>query len=566
VKEMKAAPVLDDSVDQQKEAEYVELLKKNEKLCGHLNVAQQVYQYELQFKDEHYRDNFVSILESKIPHAQKTYAQSMKNKEETDQTKREDLVDKEVQKLTREKQIEWENKVEDSKKRVETRKEELRVMNEDKLAKTENMRKQIAEEKETVKLLNEEIQRKKADQEQIIESLKTLRETKVNLENTVVEKHSIYKNQIEDHEREWKKEELLMSIGTQNHERLKKLYEDVLALRSEQIQYLQTKSKYDRVMRKRESVTKELMHYHMLTDSRELLFTLADKAIDIASGIAPRDEPVQLSSPLERSNSTSKLKDMKLQSPMQDNRSSDSQTEVATPVQKSFTTMSQQEIDDVLAKSYPYDKKNILALVVDYLKSGSVMKIHSRGRRPRRFLFTISEDLQSLCWKDENFANMENVTVYTLPLLAIKAVSLGQYSDTFKQSQFASKEDDFYYSFSLLHSSDKTIDMTSMNCFDFEAWILGLSAILGLRPQWGKPLKNIGPNDLVTQFTPQEIALCENCHVLAETYWYLKGIVDNLKQNRRPDISRGQMRVLSQLDILRSDRLYAFLYRPQQQQ
>ena len=80
--------------------------------------------------------------------------------------------------------------------------------------------------------------------------------------------------------------------------------------------------------------------------------------------------------------------------------------------------------------------------------------------------------------------------------------------------------------------------------------------------QWGKSLKKIGTAEEEAQLSEEEITLCHNCHIYCDTFIYLKNLVEKLKR-QSIDISRGQMRVLSQLDILRSDRLHKFLYRKQ---
>jgi len=77
-------------------------------------------------------------------------------------------------------------------------------------------------------------------------------------------------------------------------------------------------------------------------------------------------------------------------------------------------------------------------------------------------------------------------------------------------------------------------------------------------------MQHVGQKEAVDLLTESELELCSSNHVYVEAFLFIRNLINELRENNMVDLTRGQMRVLSQLDVIRSDKLMSFFYPDQQ--
>lgn len=170
-----------------------------------------------------------------------------------------------------------------------------------------------------------------------------------------------------------------------------------------------------------------------------------------------------------------------------------------------------------------YDSPTLVADVLKYLGSGTIMMKHGRSGKPHRRKFWVSNISLSreLIWVDpEKYPGSERNSI---PIVDIAGVTLGQYSKVFKRHP-AESEKEFYLSFTInLKDGSRTLDIVADTLVDFEAWVLGICHLAKVDPKWGKPL-DIAKDEFLNSVSAKEKKVLEANHISPTTYMKLKQI------------------------------------------
>lgn len=180
-----------------------------------------------------------------------------------------------------------------------------------------------------------------------------------------------------------------------------------------------------------------------------------------------------------------------------------------------------------------YDSPTLVADLVKFLRGGTVMLKHGRMGKPHRRLFWVSSahGRPELFWMDPDARNADRPSV---KLDDVAFIKLGSFSKVFKRHPVKPPSDAFFRCFTIgLKNGGRTVDIVADTVADYEAWVVGLSWMIGVDPCWGgKPDITKEPGfDKLTYF---ESNLCEGNYIMPQDYLALKKEV-----LRRIEIVRG---------------------------
>lgn len=168
-----------------------------------------------------------------------------------------------------------------------------------------------------------------------------------------------------------------------------------------------------------------------------------------------------------------------------------------------------------------YDSPTLVADLVKFLRGGTVMLKHGRMGKPHRRLFWVSSarGKPELLWMDPDsrFADRSSIK-----LDDVAYINLGSFSKVFKRHPIRASTDAFYRCFTVgLKHNRRTVDIVADTVADYEAWVVGLSWMIGVDPCWGgKP--DISREREFDQLTFFESNLCETNYVMPIDYLTLK--------------------------------------------
>ncbi|KAG5498651.1 hypothetical protein JKF63_02937 [Porcisia hertigi] len=168
-----------------------------------------------------------------------------------------------------------------------------------------------------------------------------------------------------------------------------------------------------------------------------------------------------------------------------------------------------------------YDSPTLVQDLLRFLRSGSRMIKHCRRGKPHERIFWVSTQRgkKELFWKapdshSENFAFID--------LSEVSFIQAGCFGKVFARHRIPPTDPAFFRAFTIgLKRGGRTVDVVAETLPDYEAWIIGLSHLIGLDPVWG------GKIDLTTEvgtdrLTYFESSVCEANYIRPLDYLELK--------------------------------------------
>jgi hypothetical protein len=533
VKEIKTSSnVSSRESDQQKnEAAFVTSLRENERLSAIVRVMVDAFNYKPQIihnklinENTFDKDEDVDLLTKE---GIREYQRYSRKQEDAQKQIRDNLLLEETKKLTFEQEQEIDKEINQVQEKIAALAKSLQEAKEIGQAHIRELERKVENQEHGLKATKDDVIKKEVEKIKFDALLKSLQREKERLEHSVIAQHQQHSNEISEEVNEWNREELRMEKKHRKHHRERQMMASLVELRDEQIKYHAQLQRFKALRTRADEVGEQVMFYEIRGFSKQLVHGFIDDAV--------RKKELQ---------------------------------------RLALTNEEETRLSGIISKRYPYDKEDILAQVLEYLKSGCML--YWRNHNLQQYFYL---ENASICWRESEDEPVNSNTVSVIPLDSITHVSLGKYelkkgrqslSDTLRLNRSSSSllssprtpksdDTDFYLSFTVFYAKGrKSLDISATNSFDFEAWILGLSTLLEVEPTWGSPLELDSLH--YGQVTQQEIDLCKNNHIRLQVYDYVKDIVAYLEVKDGSKLSRGQMRVLSKLDIIRSNVLYDYLY------
>ena len=118
----------------------------------------------------------------------------------------------------------------------------------------------------------------------------------------------------------------------------------------------------------------------------------------------------------------------------------------------------------------------------------------------------------------------------------VTSIVMGQYSKVFRRNQTDMTEPEFYLSFTLnCKNGKRTVDVVAETASEFEAWLMGLSHVLKMVPEWGKALDLRGEEGQ-NRLRKEELELCSKTHITPQLFLKLKEVVNNRREEVKNSI------------------------------
>jgi hypothetical protein len=150
-------------------------------------------------------------------------------------------------------------------------------------------------------------------------------------------------------------------------------------------------------------------------------------------------------------------------------------------------------------------------------------------------------------------------TSHAVSFDSIRHFILGQYSPKFQKYPAAHGSEEFYRSFTLFYGSgNDSLDVMAENEADFEALLIGLSALLHVEPRFGYGI-DVSSEPGFFELDLDEVELCQSYHMSPYYYNEACGIIMQ-EQRRRGYVTIYDVRVATGLDILRCIKIHQILF------
>mmetsp|Transcript_38423 Transcript_38423/g.63865 ORF Transcript_38423/g.63865 Transcript_38423/m.63865 type:complete len:759 (-) Transcript_38423:765-3041(-) len=180
-----------------------------------------------------------------------------------------------------------------------------------------------------------------------------------------------------------------------------------------------------------------------------------------------------------------------------------------------------------------YDAENLIHDILKYLQSGTLLLKHGRNCKPHFRKFWISDDTKQLCWVDPDNPKSKRSEI---DMKEVTSIVMGQYSKVFRRNQTDMTEPEFYLSFTLnCKNGKRTVDVVAETASEFEAWLMGLSHVLKMVPEWGKALDLRGEEGQ-NRLRKEELELCSKTHITPQLFLKLKEVVNNRREEVKNSI------------------------------
>lgn len=180
------------------------------------------------------------------------------------------------------------------------------------------------------------------------------------------------------------------------------------------------------------------------------------------------------------------------------------------------------EEQDLLYLQNVYDSPSLIQDLIKFLKTGCVMVKHGRSGKPHRRMFWVStaRSKRELLWMQPDAKSNDRSSV---DLEQVTYIQLGCFSKVFKRHPIPPSDPAFYRSFTI-GLKGRTVDVVADSLPDYEAWVVGLSHLVGVDPAWGGKL-NVSAEMGFDRLNFFESSLCESNYIYPMDYLSLKKAV-----------------------------------------
>ncbi|KAG5497914.1 hypothetical protein GH5_02708 [Leishmania sp. Ghana 2012 LV757] len=186
-----------------------------------------------------------------------------------------------------------------------------------------------------------------------------------------------------------------------------------------------------------------------------------------------------------------------------------------------------------------YDSPTLVQDLIRFLRSGSRMLKHCRRGKPHQRIFWVSTQRgkKELFWKEPDSRSADYSCIQ---LSDVSFIQLGCFGKVFSRHRIPPNDPAFFRAFTIgLKHGGRTVDIVAETLPDYEAWVVGLSHLVGIDPVWG------GKIDLTTELgtdrlTYLESSVCEANYIQPLQYLELKKRVQH--------VAARTMQVLTECD------------------
>lgn len=193
--------------------------------------------------------------------------------------------------------------------------------------------------------------------------------------------------------------------------------------------------------------------------------------------------------------------------------------EVPVPVAPS-KNLSKEELDQRYVMQV-YDSPTLVQDLIKFLRSGTVMLKHGRNGKPHRRLFwvSITKGRKELVWMEPDSRRPDRSAI---SLDSVSYIQLGSFSKVFKRYPIQPHDPCFFRCFTIgLKKGGRTVDVVADCVPDYEAWVVGLSHLVGVDPDWGGKL-DVTKEPGYSRLSYFESGLCEANYLYPVHYLALK--------------------------------------------
>ncbi|RNF17499.1 putative kinesin [Trypanosoma conorhini] len=206
-----------------------------------------------------------------------------------------------------------------------------------------------------------------------------------------------------------------------------------------------------------------------------------------------------------------------------------------------------------------YDTAELLEDVASFVKmGGEVTRYSSDGSSHRRLLYVDGKaGAEQLSWSAVGSLAPEG----RVPLCTVTQILLGRSSTTTEAASY-------YLSWGVVSRQKKSTKLVEFSCnteSEFEAWVMGLSQLTGVRAAFGEPMK-LPPETAVEEgntISDAEAAFCAQWHLPPAVFTEARG---QLMRRRKPSrnsglrLTPGELRYLVKLDIFRASAMWLHFF------
>ncbi|CBZ28828.1 putative kinesin [Leishmania mexicana MHOM/GT/2001/U1103] len=174
-----------------------------------------------------------------------------------------------------------------------------------------------------------------------------------------------------------------------------------------------------------------------------------------------------------------------------------------------------------------YDSPTLVQDLIRFLRSGSRMLKHCRRGKPHARVFWVSTQRgkKELFWKEPDSRNAD---CSCIQLCDVSFIQLGCFGKVFSRHRIPPTDPAFFRAFTIgLKHGGRTVDIVAETLPDYEAWVVGLSHLVGVDPVWGGKIDltmEVG-TDRLTYF---ESSVCEANYIHPLEYLELKKRVQHV--------------------------------------
>ncbi|RNF03779.1 putative kinesin [Trypanosoma rangeli] len=205
-----------------------------------------------------------------------------------------------------------------------------------------------------------------------------------------------------------------------------------------------------------------------------------------------------------------------------------------------------------------YDTPELLEDVVSFVKMGGGVTRYSRNGSPYHRLLYVDGKAgeEQLSWSTVGSLGSEG----GVPLRTVTQILLGR-------RVTSSEPNSYYLSWGVefrKKKSTKIVDFACDTVAEFEAWVMGLSQLTGVKPLFGEPLK-LQPGTAAKEDALSDVqaAFCAEWHLPPAVFTEARRQIMHRRNRSRNSCFRltpGELRYLVKLDIFRASAMWLYFF------
>ncbi|KAF8288687.1 putative kinesin [Trypanosoma cruzi] len=205
-----------------------------------------------------------------------------------------------------------------------------------------------------------------------------------------------------------------------------------------------------------------------------------------------------------------------------------------------------------------FDTAELLEDIYSFVKMGGKVMKYSRGGLPHRRLLYVDGKAgnEQLSWSVAGMLGRED----RIPLRSVRQILLGRPCAPTGSSLY-------YTSWGVVSQQENKTKITGFACdtvAEFEAWVLGISQLTGVKPTFGEPMKIQSETEAKwNALSEKKRAFCAEWHIPPPVFIEAEGqITSRGKRSRHSGLrlTPGELRNLVKLDIFRASAMWLHFF------